>query len=733
MRRCFRCMNTYDNSLSYCPKCGDITIENNIRGYYIPVGTILKERYLIGEKINHGAYSITYVAWDSQAGQKVVIKEYMPRELCHRISNSLSVIQKPSEEANLSFYEGLRSFIEEAKTVATFKHVEEIITIYDVFEENNTAYYVAEYVHGMLLSKYIEKYGKMQKYMAINIITKVLEALNTIHKKGLIHRDLSPNSIFITEDNEVKIFDFGASKFVSSSYSKSLDFMLTIGYSPVEQYVTNGTRGPWTDIYSVGAILYKMLTGITPPDAMERSVKDELIMPSKIVRNLDKNIENTILNAMNIRVTDRTKSVDEFMNNLIIRKKTERYNPKKAKEDVGQLPQWTRVIIGAGFLITTIFLLFLGLGIVTFNIGDWEKYQLNHNEFRVPNITNLNLAEAEKKISDGALLTEIKGKVHSFDIVENKIIKQSVRPGKLLIKGSRISVVISAGKKKKFIPNFVGLKQEYAVKKLKSRGIKYKIVKVTSITKKGCVDSQYPLADKYIVDGEEVVLNISNGKTIKATEPQSVPSLKGMDYAKAKSILNKQNIFIEVTNRASDKKYPNNTIISQSIKPKSRVKQGTTLGVVVSSGPKTIRMPDVQYKNVAKAKKILESKGIMFKLIYNYSTSVKEGHVLYQDAKAYSMVEENKRIGIYVASNYPYSQKEENNKTEGKEEVKEKVDIKKFKGKERKDAKSYCDANDIKTTFIERANELYPSGIIYDQSYIGTIDKGSKVIFYVSK
>lgn len=178
-----------------------------------------------------------------------------------------------------------------------------------------------------------------------------MESLQTVHAEGLLHRDIAPDNIFLTKDGSVKLIDFGASRYATTSHSRSLTVIIKPGYSPEEQYRSRGDQGPYTDVYAIAATLYRMITGKTPPDAMERRAKyenqnkDILIEPHKLVKNISRNREVAILNAMNVRVEDRTPDIKTFIEELNADPPAKRRYGKIKKIDIYSWPLWLKILV----------------------------------------------------------------------------------------------------------------------------------------------------------------------------------------------------------------------------------------------------------------------------------------------------------------------------------------------------------------------------------------------------
>lgn len=308
---CYGCMKEKGEA-KVCPKCGWVEGTEAESPLHLKPGTILSGKYLVGRVLGHGGFGITYLACDINLGAKLAIKEYFPQGMATRSFGdpTISVYSGNTKE---HFQYGLDKFLEEARTLVKFDDISEIVTVKDFFKENNTAYLVMSYVEGITLKQYVEqKGGRIPLDMVLNIMLPVMRALEEVHKEGILHRDISPDNIYMTKNFNVKLLDFGAARFAMGEYSKSLSVILKPGYAPEEQYRTRGNQGPWTDVYAVAATMYRALTGETPPDALDRLFNDDIKPPSELRVEISRNIESAIMKAMAIKASDRYQSIKEF-------------------------------------------------------------------------------------------------------------------------------------------------------------------------------------------------------------------------------------------------------------------------------------------------------------------------------------------------------------------------------------------------------------------------------------
>lgn len=232
-------------------------------------GTVLNDRYVLGRVIGNGGFGIIYLAYDTECERKVAIKEYFPLGIAVRIPDRIT-IDSISFRQEKDFQKGRERFFNESELLLKLGGSIDVVKVYDVFNENGTAYYVMEYVDGLTIAQYTKIYGKITSGQALFAAAKISSDFTFIHEQNIIHRDLSPDNVMITKDGNVRIVDFGNARPFSYDEENSLTVALKPGYAPLEQYQHYGSQGPWTDIYSLGAVLYYALTLNNPQDPMSR-------------------------------------------------------------------------------------------------------------------------------------------------------------------------------------------------------------------------------------------------------------------------------------------------------------------------------------------------------------------------------------------------------------------------------------------------------------------------------
>ena len=307
------CMNCFSVKGQYevCPFCGHVEGTPPEQPHYLTPGTILANHFIIGTTIGFGGFGITYKCLDTTLGVIVAVKEFYPAGLVNRAPGECEV-GLLSGDRQQQYRVQLKRFLMEAQSIAQFGRAKDIVNIYDFFEANNTAYIIMEYVDGVLLKDYLDRQGRMEPDVALAVIVPVIEAVKKIHTKGIIHRDISPDNIFISGEDSIKVFDFGAAQLNDSSEGKAGEKVIKVGYSAPEQYRDKSHEDFYTDIYSVGAILYQMMTGVKPMESTEREFRDELKSPAELGVRLEPNTDRAIMEAMAVKPELRFQSIQHF-------------------------------------------------------------------------------------------------------------------------------------------------------------------------------------------------------------------------------------------------------------------------------------------------------------------------------------------------------------------------------------------------------------------------------------
>ena len=299
----------------------------------LTTGAVLQNgKYRIERVLGQGGFGITYLATQDILERKVAIKEFFMRDFCTREGDTSTVsLGSTANRETMERY--MAKFLKEARIISELSHPN-IIRIYDIFRENNTAYYVMEYIEGQSLSEYVKSRGPLSEKEAIGHIRAVGEALEYIHAKHINHLDVKPGNIMLSRaDHHIYLLDFGLSKQYDAdgNQTSSTPVGISHGYAPIEQYSPGGVKGfsPQTDIYALGATLYYLLTGIIPPPAGELQ-DSELAFPNTVSSSMRK----AITEAMKPRKSQRPQDINAFLRLLEVEnEETEFVKPEPPKKE----------------------------------------------------------------------------------------------------------------------------------------------------------------------------------------------------------------------------------------------------------------------------------------------------------------------------------------------------------------------------------------------------------------
>ena len=333
VNRCVSCMEEIEGYP--CPHCGFDANAQPQPEYALPRNTILCGKYLVGKVLGQGGFGITYAGWDLALEMKVAIKEYYPAGQVVRQSSMGSKLQwsgtTQSESARKA---GMESFLKEARKMARVDRVPQVVRVRDTFYENDTAYIVMDFVEGETLKAHLEREGPLPFDQAMDVFRPALTAMKEVHKAGLIHRDLSPDNIMLEPEGGIRILDLGASKDLAINQGASSMLVTKGGFSPLEQYGQRGGSGPWTDVYAMAATIYYTLTGLLPPNAIDRLDDDELRWDIPVLRDLPVPACEALRKALAVRVKDRTQSMWELLAGLEQTKPRPESKPASEQEPV---------------------------------------------------------------------------------------------------------------------------------------------------------------------------------------------------------------------------------------------------------------------------------------------------------------------------------------------------------------------------------------------------------------
>ncbi len=308
---CMGCM-CEKNYEGECRNCGYSDNAPYLSSYLAPK-TFLADRYIIGKLISYNGEAACYMGYDAKEEKRVIIKEYMPDTLCTRSKDTEPITVNPDCLPLYKTY--LSEFIDLNKSLMKSSNVSNIQTVEGIFSANNTAYAVLEYINGMPLKTYLSGCGGTMTWEEVKeLFPPILTTLSLIHGFGIIHRGLSPTTIYVTDKQELKLTGFGIS--ASRTADSDINCEVFAGYAPPELYSSAERNGSWTDVYGIAAVLYRVLTGQVPPDAQARLEEDKLIEPMLINRNIPDNVSHVLMKGLGLHQAQRIQTITEFVDRL---------------------------------------------------------------------------------------------------------------------------------------------------------------------------------------------------------------------------------------------------------------------------------------------------------------------------------------------------------------------------------------------------------------------------------
>ena len=545
---CMSCMREIGDE-KQCPYCGFHADSPQIAPY-LPIRSTVANRYLVGKLIDYNGDGASYMGWDLSTKSAVVIREFMPDAIAARNLGKTEVLPLPGKEE--VYYDCLQSFTELWRKLMRLTGLSALVEVFDIIEENNTAYAIEEYVDGITLREYLLRTptGYISWEKARPLFMPVLSTLGNLHTSGIIHRGISPTTLMIAPDGKLRITGFSINR-VRSAKSE-LNPQLFSGYAAIEQYGFDGKQGPWTDIYAFAAVLYRALIGSDPIDATSRVTNDRLMIPGKFAEQLPAYVINGLINALQIYPEDRTRNVeqcraelsaapsaavqwDDNPTQIMPRESSkvpdnfldggedavEEYAPRKEKKR-----EWRTTLIIILSVILIVAAIALGISAISGSgedetttdpavSADDEGYVV------VPELKGWLYSDRQTQL--GALFNFSLKYEFSEEFEEGQIINQYPESGEKVRKGSTISVVVSKGPKSIKLINVVGLQYNEAKTKLEEIG--FKVVKASKpVDNDGshAADTVYRMSpsnfDGEYDKGDEVMLEVW-GEIVTVTEP----------------------------------------------------------------------------------------------------------------------------------------------------------------------------------------------------------------------
>ena len=687
MKICFGCFEQYDDSFDICPHCGYAEGTEPELATYMRPGAILKERYVIGRALGHGGFSVTYLAWDALLLHKVAIKEYLPSEYATRRPGESRLTVFTGKEGEY-FQFGKEKFLDEAKRLSAFQDEEGIVHVYDCFSANETAYLVMEYLDGITLSEYLKKesavspQGRIAPEKAIAMLTPIMLSLQRVHDSGMIHRDIAPDNIMVLKDGGVRLIDFGAARHAVHDCGKSMTVIIKDGYSPEEQYNSHGVQGPAADVYALSATLYQMMTGVTPPGAIERGEylqqhkRDLLPPPSKYNKAITKAQETALLNGMALHTQERTQSVAELYEELTAQTPARRVQETIRKRGSFSWPLWAK--IAAGVLTAAI-----AAGGVLLYLNRGQKPVVTKDGYVLsPNVVNMQVVDAVATAEKASLRLVVEGSDYDAGVEQGRILSQDPKSGTKLEPSSDLRATASLGKERPAgtMGDTTSMLKDAAEDYLTQMGISDKQIKweyVSSSTEMpGTIVDQSVTPGSPLTSDSKITLRVVEEPDEPVTplpEPPSdgsdsdgsvdiavvVPSADsyvmirdyvGQPFDTAKQDLRTLSLYGVKCALRYHPSIPSGSIIQQSPASGEQVLKGTGVYFVVSLGPQKQLVPNVLYKDQAEAERLLAQSGFGSAAQGVTCSYVALGHVAAQTPLGGSEAAPGTKIGLDISS-----------------------------------------------------------------------------------
>lgn len=357
-----------------CPHCG-FDEQRPLGPLALPLRTRLGEQFIVGRVLGKpGGFGITYLGLDLRLQTRVAIKEYLPRELATREPNGVRVIGHTPHDSSV-FREGLKQFLGEARTLARLDHPN-IVRVRQFFGANQTAYLVMDYYEGLSLAEYVERQGgRLSEDTARSLMLPVLDGLKAVHAQGFLHCDIKPQNIYLARLSSGGVrpilLDFGAARQAVGEHSRSMSSVVTVGYAPYEQYLRKGRQGSWTDVYAIGAVFYRLVTGEVPPEAIERREHDTLKPATDY--NVSSGLSAVLSDALAVEPERRLQTVQMMQERLGVAasSKTPKPPPEPAPEPSTALrPHNTALWVTIGVLATAL------VGLLGVSYWQWQAGEL---------------------------------------------------------------------------------------------------------------------------------------------------------------------------------------------------------------------------------------------------------------------------------------------------------------------------------------------------------------------
>lgn len=484
---CFGCFHEKKED-GPCPFCGFDERSENASG--LALRTLLEGRYLVGREIKINSEIAMYIGYDTHEASTILIKEFFPQNLCGRAAGG-AVYVLPGKET--SFTQTKEDSLALSRSLARLRELPGIYPTYDIFEENGTAYTISEYTLGVSLHSFLlENGGTMPWEKVRTLFMPLLSTIDSLHRAGIFHCGISPDSLMICEDGRLRLTEFCLTD--TRTVGGVLPAELYAGYSAVEQYELQYGIGGWTDIYALAASIFRCLIGTVPPEAEQRVINDKLIVPARVAETLPTHVLSALANALQIYPADRTQAVEEFRSELAgapsvtatVQPPVKKEKGAGQKTPGGKKPADRKKVIKLTIIASLITLVVAGtIGFFIYRaifLGSGEEEPLPTTETTtveategvetaVPDLRGITFDEEALKEMYPDFIIEKGEEQFSSDYPAGTILSQEPKDGTTMLSGTTIKVTVSKGTADTNIPSgLVGKTYEEAVSILNAAG-----------------------------------------------------------------------------------------------------------------------------------------------------------------------------------------------------------------------------------------------------------------------
>lgn len=555
MGLCLGCMNKLDIN-GQCSHCNYDPNAPQAKSY-LKAGTVLDDRYIVGRILSFNGEGVSYIGFDKVASEKVVVREYFPDTLCRRAEDSDRIIV--NQDCLAKYKTFMSEFAEVYKVLSRLRNLPHIVPAVDLFAQNNTTYAVLEYVEGVSLRKFLqENSGTLSWEQVKKIFPPIFTTLSIIHNAGIVHRGICADNILVTVKGELKLIGFCISSI--RTINTELNSELYSGYAAPEQYTSLDWQGTWTDVYSICAVLYRILTGTLPPEAHSRTNNDRIIEPIRLNPQIPYNVSQVIMEGLAVKGNQRIQSITELVTRLFeqpqyvehtkgatqtipIAKVTPKSNDtQKSKTDDNfktMLPTILSVSVVIVIMFLAVFLIYQiffaqGAGSDDKKVTTTSPVQTSYTVQTIttpPEITTTTPVSTALELGKGAIMPNVvnqyyesvKGLLerdftvefayeYSSEYLTGVIMEQSIAPDTEYSPDNKNKLVItlSQGPESVIIPDYKGLTKSQYIAKLDDLKIKYTVVNYeTSSVSEGYVAGVDKEVGKYISIKNAEVLTVS--------------------------------------------------------------------------------------------------------------------------------------------------------------------------------------------------------------------------------